>query len=129
MGILDLFNKKKTEKGNFLKVVEKVAQPDDDLLHLTPEGELPWGWHSRNKEFTERTNKEYSHFLNTWLDSRTKSPKEQYEALKSFVLYLEDLEKLCISKGECFEFWFYEVLTSKGYIEARKAELSELQTN
>lgn len=129
MGILDLLNKKKNEKDIFLKVVEKVAQPDDDLVHLTPEGELPWGWHSHNKEFTEKTNKEYSHFLNMWLDSRTKSPKEQYEALKSFVLYLEDLEKLCISKGECFEFWFYEILTSKGYIEARKAELSELQTN
>ena len=69
---------------------------------------------------------EYTYFLNMWLDSRSKSPKEQYSALKSFVLYLEDAEKLCKSKGECFEWWFYNVLTSTDYISKRKQELNDL---
>jgi len=64
-----------------------------------------------------------------WLESRNKSPKEQYSALKSFVLYLEDAERLCKSKGECFEWWFYELIASKEYIDQRKNELNELTAN
>lgn len=114
---------------NLLKALDRIAKPDDDLTHLTKEGELPWGWHSHNKELTAKIQGEYSYFLNMWLDARKKSPKEQYPALKSFVLYLEDLEKQCKSKGECFEFWFYEILTTKDYITQRKTELDELTAN
>lgn len=110
---------------NFLK---KKTQ-GECLDKLTPEGELPFGWIYRNNEFVSHINDEYSHFLNMWLDSRNKSPREQYPVLKSFVLYLEDVEKLCKAKGECFECWFYKILTSKDYIEKRKKELTELVTN
>jgi len=114
---------------NVLKALDAIAMPDDDLEHLTAEGDLHWGWHRQNKEFTDKINAEYTHFLNTWLNSRNKSPKEQYSALKSFVIYLEDVEKLCKYKGECFEFWFYEILTAPDYLKKRKAELQELQEN
>lgn len=100
-----------------------------DLEHLTKDGELPWGWYTHTKEFTNKINNEYSYFLNIYIDSRTKSPKEQYQALKSFVLYLEDVEKLCKSKGECYEFWFYKILTAEDYLEKRKKELDELVAN
>ena len=96
----------------------------------TPEhlenGELPWGWVTRNKEFCDKISGEYSYFLDAWIESRHKSQMEQYSALKSFVVYLEDVEKLCKSKGECFDFWFREILTSKGYMEKRKKELEEI---
>ena len=97
-----------------------------DFEHLTKEGDLPFGWIYRNKEFTDKIQSEYSYFLNLWLDSRSGSPKEQYAALKSFVLYLEDAEKICISKGECFEFWFYEIIASADYIDKRKNELLKM---
>jgi hypothetical protein len=96
---------------------------------LTKEGDLPFGWASRNKNFVNKIQSEYSCFLNNWIDSRTKSPKEQFAALKSFVLYLEDVEKLCKSKGECFEVWFYDQIVSKEYLEKRKFELDELIKN
>lgn len=89
-------------------------------------GALPWGWTSRNKEFTDRISGEYSYFLNNWLDSRSKSIVDQYSALKSFVIYMENAEKLCKSKGECFEFWFHEILTSPGYVEKRRTDLEAL---
>ncbi len=89
-------------------------------------GELPWGWVTRNKAFCDKINGEYSHFLDAWLQSRRKTHIEQYSALKSFVLYLEDAEKLCGSKGECFDFWFHEIIAPKEYIEKRKKELEEL---
>ena len=102
---------------------KKEAVPAPERLE---NGELPWGWVTRNKAFCDRINSEYSHFLNEWLQSIRKSPMERYSALKSFVLYLEDVEKLCKSKGECFEFWFREILTGKGYVDKRKKELEEL---
>ena len=120
-------NLKNPTDKNVLKVLENISKPDEDLEHLNENGELPWGWHRQNKDFIEKTNNEYSFFLNNWLDSKHAEPKEQYESLKSFVTYLEDLEMRCKSKGECFEFWFYEILTSKDYLQKRKDELKKLQ--
>lgn len=130
-GLVDYIksNLEKPTQENISKVLDRVAKPDDDLDHLTKDGDLPWGWHTYTKEFTGKIGNEYSHFLNMWLESRSKSPKEQYSALKSFVLYLEDAEKLCKAKGECFEFWFYNDLTSLDYIQKRKSELEELTAN
>ena len=136
MGLFDFL--KKYKKGNadvtrFDIIVKTGAKPTSkppvDMEHLTDEGDLPWGWILHNKEFTEKIGCEYSHFLNSWIDARKKSPKELYPALKSFVLYLEDAEKLCISMGECFEYWFYGLIASKDYIEKRKNELKELTEN
>lgn len=121
MGLFDLLKSKKN--------TERLSKPEDDLTHLTSEGELPWGWIYKNKDFIEKINKEYSYFLNMFLISKNEEPKKQYEALKSFVLFLEDVEKLCAKKGECFQFWFYEILTEPNYLKRRKEELEELQHN
>lgn len=116
MGFFDFLKKKSTTK----------SQP---IKKTTKDGELPSGWLYQNKEFLGKIQDEYTYFLNMWVDSRHKSPKEHYSSLKSFVLYLEDVEKLCKSKGKRFEFWFYEILTSKNYITKRKKELEDLTTN
>lgn len=126
--------KKESESTTRFDIVIKSGKksnfkPVEDFEHLTAEGELPFGWMYRNREFTGKIGGEYTHFLNTWLDARKKSPKELYSALKSFVVYLEDAEKLCKSKGECFEFWFYHHLITPDYINKRKEELKELTAN
>lgn len=110
----------------FLGSSKQQKKEADSAPERLENGELPWGWVTRNKEFCERIQGEYSYFLNAWVQSRYKTPLEQYSALKSFVVYLEDVEKLCKSKGECFDFWFREILTSKGYMEKRKKELEKL---
>lgn len=136
MGLFDFLKNIKKENKNtthidiVIKPGEKSSsKPVVDLEHLTAEGELPWGWVYHNREFTGKIGGEYTHFLNTWLDARQKSPKELHSALKSFVVYLEDAESLCKSKGECFAFWFYNILTSPDYIDKRKEELNKLATN
>ena len=145
MGFLDLFKKSKKENkpqynisfyetinGQTKKVEITDSQEDknlSDIEYLKKYNDLPFGWASHNGEFTQKIGSEYSYFFGMWLDARNKSPKELYPALKSFVLYLEDAEKLCKSKGECFEFWFYEFIASKDYISKRKQELNELSAN
>lgn len=129
MGFLDFLKKKGATEKEPQSQKTEVNSFGERWDRLTEDGELPWGWILHNNEFTGKIGGEYSHFLNMWLDSRNKSPLEQYSALKSFVLYLEDAERLCKSKGECFELWFCEYLTSKDYIEKRKTELDELTAN
>jgi hypothetical protein len=144
MKIFNIFNKNKQEKvkpdvfrveigkkqmehllSNNGTTVKKT-KANVDMEHLTDEGELPWGWLYQNKDFVDRINNEYSYFLDTWLESRSKSPYEHRNALKSFVIYLDDVENLCRSKGECFEFWFRHILTSERQMEIIKADLAEL---
>ena len=136
MGLFDFLKNIKKENKNtthidiVIKPREKSSsKPVVDLEHLTAEGELPWGWMLHNREFTGKIGGEYTHFLNTWLDARKKSPKELYSALKSFILYLEDAERLCKSKGEHFEYWYYNILTAPDYLKKRKNELKELTEN
>lgn len=129
-GLIDFVrgNLKKPTEKNVLKAVQEITKPDADQEHLTKEGTLPWGWHTANKNFTDKINSEYSYFLNEWVASRSLSPVKQYGALKSFVQYMNDAQKLCYSKGECFAYYF-DGIASPEYIEKRTSELKELEAN
>lgn len=129
-GLVDFVraNLKNPTDGNVLKSVQEIAKPVSDQEHLTKEGELPWGWHTLHKDFTDRINSEYNHFLNEWLRSRELSPLKQYETLKSFVMYMNDAQRLCYSKGECFAYWF-DGVASPDFIKNKTNELNELETN
>lgn len=144
---MKLFRRKSKEKtvtesdslGDIaVKLAERgaIKKPEDDNhnsfgepLDKLVNGELPWGWIGAKREFVGKIQNEYRHFLNRWIASRKKSPKEEYAALKSFVLYMQDVKKLCASKGECYEFWCNEILIGKGYLEQRTAELKKLEDN
>ncbi len=129
MGLFDFMKKKSVPAKTPNTTKAETNSFGEPLDRLTSEGELPFGWIYRNKDFVDKINGEYSYFLKLWLDARNKSPREQYSALKSFVLYLEDAEKMCVPKGECFEFWFYNCIAPKDYIEKRKNELKNLVVN
>lgn len=140
MALFDIFKKKTppTQKPQPTTTQARTSVLPKNATHntmgepldrLTAEGELPFGWLSYHRDFTDKIEKEYTYFLDNWIASRNKTPKEQYQALKSFVLYLEDVEKLCKSKGECFVYWFREVQTSPDYLAKRKAELEKLEKN
>ena len=114
----------------WLKKKEKQKQKQEQKQEPEQEhlinGELPFGWTYRNKDFVEQIQNEYKYFMDCWLEAKIET-KEKYGALKSYIMYLEDVEKLCKTKGECFEYWFYEILASPDYIEKRKKELEALQ--
>lgn len=147
MGIFKLFKKKsKTPKDlsksenleditNTLLENNMISVPKDDnhntfggSLDKLVDGDLPWGWVAHKKDFIEPIEKEYSYFLQSWLDARNGSPKELYSALKSFVRYMEDVKRLCSSKGKNFECWCNTILIKDEYFNIRKEELEDLST-
>lgn len=95
---------------------------------LEPNGELPWGWRTANKQFVDKISGEYKIYLDLWLESRSKSPIEQHAALKQFVQFMNDARKLCESKGECYLEWFKDC-ADDAYIKARSDELAKLEAN
>lgn len=105
------------------------AAPLNEPATNTDESTLPFGWIYQNKEFTDKITKEYSYFLQNWIDSKQKTALERYSALKSFVLFLRDAEHLCKTKGNLFYIWFSDIIASEDYIEDREKELEELTSN
>lgn len=117
-----------TEK-EIAEVFSRLAAPADDLDHLDEDGDLPWGWVTHYKDFIDKTTAEYNHFSNEWFIAKlTGDPREELPALKSFVLYMHDVQRLCDQKGECFGFWCSDYLigSQKSKCEER---LADLETN
>ncbi len=119
--VMGLFSRKKQTNRNEMW--------DKDQEHMAKDGSFHWGWHTLNKDFTEKITNEYKYFCDNWQQTYGKSPKERYEALKSLVIYLQDAQKLCYSKNECFVHWFDGCIARPDYIAERISELNELETN
>ena len=107
---------------NFFKRDTKEA-PEIDYEHLDSDGELPWGWVFHYREFTDKIQNEFSYFLNLWLESRKSNVRLEREALISLIRYIEDGQKLCKSKGECYSKWFSNCIASDDYLQKRKKDL------
>lgn len=122
------------ESAEILTNYNVISMPKDNnhnsfnqsLNHLDEDGELPWGWITYNRGFTEPIQQKYNELQRLWVDTRTGTPQELYATLSSFVSYMEAIKELCESKGECYEFWFNEILTGKDYLKKRKQELVRL---
>lgn len=89
--------------------VNSFGEPLDKLV----DGELPWGWIVSNKDFTDKIEKEFSHFWQAWIDARHGDQRQEMNALKSLLQYMDDVQRMCDQKGECFGFWCAEYLIGK----------------
>ena len=88
---------------------------------------MPFGWAYANKDFVDKIECEYHAFADAWFSSKGADPLKRYAALKSLVLYMEDVKKLCDSKGECFVKWASELVADPKLIEQRKKELKRIE--
>lgn len=111
------------------EIVQKLIQPDDDLEHLTPDGELPWGWHTANREFTEKVLNKLRLLSDEHLKSKKAGVKQEYAALKIYLQYELDVIKLCEAKGECFAAWASWCVANQEEIDRNKARLLYLEEN
>lgn len=109
-------------------VFSKLAEPEEDQEHLTPEGGLPWGWHTVHKKETARYEAQYQKKWTAWHDSRFSSPAEQLAALEAFVGYMSRTKKTLAKKGECFNYWRDELFTDD-FLERWSKELDNMREN
>lgn len=93
MGLFNPF--KKVKKNSFGQRLDR----------LTPKGELPYGWIYENREFTSKAEKEHNFLLDEYFKAKNKGVLKEYAAVKSLVLHMEDIRRICASKGECFLEW------------------------
>ena len=90
-------------------------------------GDLPYGWSYANREFTGKIEKEYKYFSDAYYSSKRKGIKQEYAALKSLIIYMEDVTKLCKRKGECFAYWASRTVAVPKQIAEHKARLKTLE--
>lgn len=121
------FGKKKQPSMPVQK--SSVSIFEEDLTRLTPDGELPFGWYYANKEFTERITGEYRHFLDAYVATRHDIVLNRYSALKSLVLYIEDVHNLCASKDECFAAWANVHIADAEQLSEYKTEMQYIEQN
>lgn len=110
-------------------IFEKVAAPAKDQDHLTPEGELPYGWYSVHKDFIEKIESEYHAIADKYYDSRNKGVLNEFSALKAYIVYMKDVKKLCCKKGECFAFWASRFVARPDIIQPLEEKLQDMENN
>lgn len=81
---------------------------EEDLSHLTPTGELPFGWMAYNQEIIGKMEAELAVFRKAIQDSDDLLTK--HSALKSYFLYLEDGKKHYTEINECAGKYFEEYI-------------------
>lgn len=122
MGLFDLFrtSKAKTEPAQSAEA-DKVERVCD----------LPSGWLYANRKFTETSKDQYHYFLNEFANVRKEKDgiRAKYAALKSLVIYMEDLKRICESKGENFARWYSLFIADSDELSYRLDELREMEEN
>lgn len=117
------------ESGAIKKPADSNHNSFGEPLDKLVDGELPWGWVYAKRDFTNKVASEYQYFFNQWHSVIGKNPKEEYAALKSFVLYMYDIQKKCADMGECYEFWCNEILIGKDYLNKMENKLKAMEEN
>lgn len=131
MGIFDLLKMKKVEKQkdfntlsgsgmidyirsnlkeptdeNVLKVLQKAAQPDADQEHLTAEGDLPWGWHTKNLPIVKPYETEIA---NIAVALKGLKGTERIAQLEKLISFYNEYKCFCYRKNECYIKYFSDM--------------------
>ena len=128
--LISWYKRKKPDatEEDIVNFIKKLAEPEKDQDHLTPEGDLPWGWHRVHEKDIKPIEQEYKKYWQAWFDSRSKSPLEHLRALEIFVNSMVDIKILCEKKGECFNYW-RTALFSDDYLQRLSKELDDYRLN
>lgn len=126
--------KNPTEK-NVLKAVQAIAEPDKDQTHLTPDGELPWGWLSQNMPHLKAKYEDKMVAIAVSLNGLTVD--EKIAQLKKLIALYSEFKEFCYSKDECYVKYFSDMwehchnsrCKDFEYITQFKVELKNLEDN
>ena len=111
--------------GGLLGKKKRTNVAGEDLNHLTPEGELPFGWMAYNKEIVKQMDDEWFSFRCAVDDA--KDPVKKWAAMKSYLLYLEDGRKHYTQLNECAGKYFEEYYCDNPFTDKIRKQFPELE--
>lgn len=120
---------------NVLKAITAIAAPDADQEHLTSDGELPWGWLSRNTPTLKAKYEDKMVAIAVSLNRLTLDEKKAQ--LKKLIALYNEFKEFCYSKDECFAKYFSDMwehchnsrCKDFEYIASFEAELKNIEEN
>lgn len=127
MCLFGLFRRKKKKRSAVNRKNPNVNSFGERMDRLTKKGDLPFGWSYANRSFTGRIENEYKHFFDAYCRSRRKGILQEYAALKSLIIYIEDVNKLCSRKGVCYQYWASKIIASSKELSEYKTRLKQIE--
>lgn len=113
----------------FLQKGKLKSKKENDLSHLTEDGQLPYGWIYAHIDFVNEMENTYGILVDTFLAEKKNGVLAEYKSLKALVAFMEDAKKICTAKGECFERWSKILVSRPDDLEQRKERLDYLETH
>ena len=104
---------------------QKTNSVGEDLSHLTPEGELPFGWMAYNQEIIGQMEAELAIFRKAIHDADNLLTK--HSALKSYFLYLDDGKKHYTEINECAGKYFEEYICNSEETKSNMRRFIEIE--
>lgn len=101
----------------------------DDLTKLDKDGDLPWGWHTANKEFTEKAEEQYHLLTDDWRNAANLNVYMERETLIQLIRFMESIKDFCDSKDECFSFWASILVANPEILNGHKMRLDYIDRN
>ena len=131
---MGFFKKKKQTPATAFTFVSGLDQNKvnscGESLDKLVNGDLPFGWASHNKAFTDKLQSEMSYFNKQVSAAENDgNPVTKRNALKSLLQYMEDAQKLCDNKGECFSLWCSDYLIGNNHKKYVHDKLNALEKN
>lgn len=113
---------------NVTNIITKLAEPEEDQEHLTPEGDLPWGWITVHQKEITKYEAQYNKAWSEWFNKRSAPPREHMIALESFVACMVSLKRRLEKRGECYNYW-RDTLFDDDFLDRWSKELDDIKAN
>lgn len=113
----------------FLQKGRLKSKKENDLNHLTEDGQLPYGWIYAHIDFVNETENTYGILFDTWISEKKNGVLAEYKSLKALVVFMEDAKRLCAAKGECFERWSKILVACPTILAQHKERLDYLESH
>ena len=121
MGLFDLFKRNKAE----IKVLAaKTENPEEERM-------FPDGFFYENRHFLKEIEDHFHYFQDEYISAKKqeKGILAVRSALTSFIVYMEDVERICASKGETFVKWSKLKICNEVSMESYRNDLKKIEDN
>lgn len=115
---------------DFLK--SKKKEPDVQVASKNQEERMfPSGFHYENRHFLKEIEDHYHYFQDEYISAKKqeKGILAVRSALASLIVYMEDVERICASKGEPFVKWSKLSICNEANMEGYRNDLKKIEDN